>query len=120
VPRLYGVKERINAVFYDALIRTVGNPSPQITRQTRLFSNPDTSSYSITNINAPGQFSSDQTLTIYALRSWIVFAGTNAIRLLSQTLSQLYYTVYVGEKPLIHIPLWFIPSGGGSYGGGPG
>src|SRR3990172_1974519 len=119
MPRLYGVKERINAILYDSLIRTVGNPSSSIAAQTRLFQNPNTNDLSRTNLNSPGQFSSDQTFVAQALRTWMVFQGTNALRLYVQTVSQLHFTIYIGEKPAFHLPASFLPAGGGIMGGGP-
>ena len=59
---------------------------------------------------------SDQTYVILALRCWLFFDGTNRRNLYLQTLSQLYFTLTLGDKPQFVSPAWYTPAGGGVYG----
>ncbi|MBT8452982.1 MAG: hypothetical protein KJO40_13520 [Deltaproteobacteria bacterium] len=44
---------------------------------------------------------SDQTYVILALRAWLYFEGTNARELYLQVVSQLFFTLTLGDKPRI-------------------
>lgn len=58
----------------------------------------------------------DQTYVILALRCWLYFDGTDRRDLYLQTLSQLYFTLTLGDKPQFVCPAWYTPAGGGAYG----
>ena len=58
----------------------------------------------------------DQTYVILALRAWLYFDGTNRRDLYLQTVSQLYFTLTLGDKPQFVAPCWYHPAGGGIYG----
>lgn len=70
----------------------------------------------LTNLQVPGQLASDQTYVILALRAWLYFDGTNHRDLYLQTVSQLYFTLTLGDKPQFVAPCWYFPAGGGIYG----
>jgi hypothetical protein len=63
-----------------------------------------------------GQLASDQTYVVLALRCWLFFDGTNRRDLYLQTVSQLYFTFTLGDKPQFVAPAWYHPAGGGIYG----
>lgn len=63
-----------------------------------------------------GQLASDQTYVALALRAWLYFDGTNRRDLYLQTVSQLYFTFTLGDKPQFVAPCWYHPAGGGIYG----
>jgi hypothetical protein len=63
-----------------------------------------------------GQLASDQTYVILALRAWLYYDGTNARDLYLQTVSQLFFTLTLGDKPQFVAPCWYHPAGGGIYG----
>lgn len=70
----------------------------------------------MTNLQVAGQFASDQTYVILALRNWLFFDGTSKRDNYLGVASQLYFTLVVGEKPMFQAPSWYIPSGGGIWG----
>jgi hypothetical protein len=63
-----------------------------------------------------GQLASDQTYVALALRAWLFFDGTNSRANYLGTLSQLYFTLTLGDKPMFVAPCWYFPAGGGIYG----
>lgn len=116
MPRIAGVRERRHQPFYDTLVRTTGNPSPTIQNTTNLFGNSNVGNIGLTNLQVAGQFASDQTYVMLALRCWTYFEGTNARTNYLGVASQLYFTLIVGEKPMFQAPAWYMPSGGGVWG----
>jgi hypothetical protein len=65
-----------------------------------------------------GQLASDQTYVILAMRCWLFFEGTNHRQFYLGVVSQLYYTLTLGDKPQFVAPCWYYPAGGGIYGDG--
>jgi hypothetical protein len=63
-----------------------------------------------------GQLASDQTYVALALRAWLFFEGTNARALYQGVVSQLYFTLTLGDKPQFVAPCWYYPAGGGIHG----
>ena len=116
MPRLSGVRERRHQPFYDTLVRTTGNPSPTIQNTTALFGNSNVGNTGLTNLQVAGQFASDQTYVILALRCFMYFDGTNRRANYLNTAAQLYFTLTVGEKPMFQAPAWYHPAGGGVWG----
>lgn len=116
MPRLHGVRERRHQPFWDSLVRTTGNPSPLIQNNTKLFGNANIGNTALTNLQVAGQFASDQTYIMLALRCWLFFAGTNRRANYLNVAAQLYFTLTVGEKPMFQAPCWYHPSGGGVWG----
>ena len=116
MPRIHGVRERRHQPFWDSLVRTTGNPSPSITNNTKLFGNANIGNTALTNLQVAGQFASDQTYIILALRCWLFFGGTNRRANYLNVAAQLYFTLTVGEKPMFQAPCWYHPSGGGVWG----
>ena len=116
MPRLSGVRERRHQPFWDTLIRTTGDPSPTLQNSTRLFGNANVGNLALTNLQTAGQFASDQTYVIMALRAWLFFDGANARTNYQGTVSQLYFTLTLGDKPQFVAPCWYFPAGGGIYG----
>ncbi|MDX1421548.1 MAG: hypothetical protein R3322_00320 [Kiloniellales bacterium] len=72
----------------------------------------------LTNLQVAGQLASDQTYVILSLRLWLYFDGTNIRELYQQTVSQLYVTLNLGDKPQFQCPSWYLPAGGGVFGDG--
>lgn len=116
MPRLHGVRERRHQPFYDTLVNSTGAPTPALGPSTRLFGNANVGQLNRTNLQVPGQLASDQTYVILALRCWMYFDGPNRRALYLQTLSQLYFTLTLGDKPQFTAPAWYFPAGGGPYG----
>jgi hypothetical protein len=116
MPRLHGVRERRHQPFWDSLVRTTGNPSPAIQNNTKLFGNANIGNTALTNLQVAGQFASDQTYIMLALRCWLFFLGTNRRANYMNVAAQLYFTLTVGEKPMFQAPCWYHPSGGGVWG----
>ena len=46
------------------------------------------------------------------------FVGTNSVALFQQVASQLTFTFTLGDKPQFVAPAWYLPAGGGVFGGG--
>jgi hypothetical protein len=116
MPRLHGVRERRHQPVWDTLVRSTGAPTPAVGPSTRLFGNANVGQLDRTNLQVPGQLASDQTYVILALRCWLYFDGTNRRDLYLQTVSQLYFTLTLGDKPQFVAPCWYHPAGGGVYG----
>lgn len=116
MPRLHGYRERLHQPIWDTLIRTVGTPSPVIINGAQLFGNSAIGDLSKTNMTTAGQLSSDQTYVILALRCWLFFDGTNRRLLYLDTMSQLFWTLTLGSKPMFQAPCWYFPAGGGVWG----
>lgn len=53
---------------------------------------------------------------ILALRVWMHFEGTNSRLLYRGVSNQLYWTLFVGDKPQFQMPSWYFPAGGGVWG----
>ncbi|MCC7024564.1 MAG: hypothetical protein IT338_17185 [Thermomicrobiales bacterium] len=116
MPRLHGVRERRHQPVWDTLVRSTGSPTPAVGPSTRLFGNANVGQLDRTNLQVPGQLASDQTYVILALRAWLYFDGTNHRDLYLQTVSQLYFTLTLGDKPQFVAPCWYFPAGGGIAG----
>jgi hypothetical protein len=67
-------------------------------------------------MNSAGQLPSDQTYVVLSLRLWTYFDGTNARDLYQQVISQIYWTLNIGDKPQFQCPGWYLPAGGGVFG----
>lgn len=116
MPRVHGVRERRHQPFWDTLVRSTGSPTNTIAAQNKLFGNSNVGNLALTNLQVAGQLAADQTYVILALRAWLFFDGTNARDLYLQTVSQLYFTLTLGDKPQFVAPCWYHPAGGGIYG----
>lgn len=116
MPRVHGVRERRHQPVWDTLVRSTGSPAVPVGPSTRLFGNANVGQLPLTNLQVPGQLASDQTYVILALRCWLYFDGTNRRDLYLQTVSQLYFTLTLGDKPQFIGPAWYFPAGGGIYG----
>lgn len=138
MPKLVGTRERVHQPFYDSLIRVDGSTNlrttPQngfgaITPRTQLFSRSGADA-AITNLNSGGQFVSDQTYVILAVRVWCYFrfnqenvAGlTPAIqadrtyrvhKLYHQAQSQMFWDFKAGDKPQLTTFTAYTPFAGG-------
>lgn len=118
MPRLHGVRERLHQPFWDTLIRFtgVGTGGAALPATSRLFGNANVGNLGDTNMTVAGVLPSDQTYVILSLRAWLYFEGTNARALYQQTMSQLYFTLNLGDKPQFSAPIWYTPAGGGLWG----
>ena len=91
----------------------MSDPSPSIQASQRLYGNANIGSLQLTNLQTAGQLASDQTFMILAIRCFLYFNGTNRRVLYLGTATQLYWTLYVGDKPQLQAPTWYFPAGGG-------
>lgn len=91
----------------------MSNPATAIGSTTRLFGNANVGNLGMTNLQVAGQLASDQTYMILAIRCYLYFNGTNRRILYLGTSSQLYWTLFVGDKPQFSAPTWYFPQGGG-------
>lgn len=116
MPRLSGVRERRHQPFWDSLVRTTGDPATPIAPTQRLFGNANVGNLALTNLQVAGQLASDQTYVILSFRCWLYFDGTNSRSNYQRVMSQLYWTVVLGDKPQFSAPCWYFPAGGGVHG----
>jgi len=116
MPRVHGVRERRHQPIWDTLVRSTGSPATTVQPSSKLFGNANVGQLALTNLQVAGQLASDQTYVILALRAWLYFDGTNRRDLYLQTVSQLYFTLSLGDKPQFSAPCWYHPAGGGIYG----
>lgn len=116
MPRVHGVRERRHQPIWDTLVRSTGSPTATLQPSSKLFGNANVGNLAMTNLQVAGQLASDQTYIILALRAWLYFDGTDRRDLYLQTVSQLYFTLSLGDKPQFSAPCWYHPAGGGIYG----
>lgn len=116
MPRVHGVSERRHQPFYDSIVRSTGVPSPLVQARSVLFGSANVGNLALTNLQVAGQLAADQTYVVLALRCWLYFDGTTHRDLYLQTVSQLYFTFTLGDKPQFVAPAWYHPAGGGIYG----
>lgn len=116
MPRVHGVRERRHQPLYDTLIRETGAPAIPVQPRTQLFGGTNIGQLAKTNLQVAGQLASDQTYVCLAIRCWLYFDGTDSRKLYTQTVSQLFLTFTLGDKPQFQSPAWMFPAGGGLYG----
>lgn len=116
MPRVHGVRERRHQPVYDSVVRSTGAPATAVQARTSLFGGNNVGQLALTNLQVAGQLAADQTYVTLALRCWLYFDGTNHRDLYLQTVSQLYFTYTLGDKPQFQAPCWYFPAGGGIYG----
>jgi hypothetical protein len=117
MPRIHGTRERRHQPIYDTLLRTTGAPANPVQPSTKLFGNANVGNLAFTNLQQAGVLASDQTYIVMALRFFMYFVGTNATALFQQVASQLTTTFTLGDKPQFVAPAWYLPAGGGVFGG---
>lgn len=129
MPALVGVIERLHLYFFDTLVRGVTNGTGialngvAVTAQTQLF-NQGTNNQAWTNFQGNGQFPGDRTYQIKALRVGLFFRQTAATndpavavhRLYMQSEMQLYWQLWVGDKPMFTAQTCYLPMGAGIWG----
>lgn len=116
MPRLHGYRERLHQPVWDTLIRTTGDPTTPIVNSSKLFGNANIGDISKTNLQVAGQLASDQTYVVLALRNFLYFDGANRRANYLNVMSQLFWTLIVGNKPMFQAPCWYHPAGGGIWG----
>lgn len=139
MPKLVGTRERVHQPFYDTLIRVDGSTNlrtnPQngfgaVTGTTRLFQRSG-ADQAISNLSTGGQFPSDQTFVILAVRVWTYFrlnreAFSPAItpaqsadrvyrvhKLYHQSQNQMFWDFSAGDKPQLTTFTAYTPFAGG-------
>ena len=117
MPRIHGTRERRHQPLYDSLLHSTGAPAVTLQPTTKLFGSGNVGDAALSNMQSAGQLAADQTFIIMALRCYMHFAGTNDIVLFQQVSSQLVFTLTLGDKPMFTCPAWYIPAGGGNFGG---
>ena len=132
MPVLVGVIERLHLYFFDTWARGVtaaagiGLNATPLTANTQLF-NQGTNNPAWTNFQGNGQFPGDRTYQIKALRVGTFFrqtAATAAVdnpivavhRLYMQCQMQLYWKLWVGDKPMFTAQTCYLPMGAGIWG----
>lgn len=137
--RLRDLREKIHQPYFDTLTRGVGISS--IPNLFQLFGNANVGNRALTNLEQAGQFSSDATYILKAVRVIMDFqsladdafnGGPNATLPAFSTNAQstnaqaedLYqicaygatFNLKVGTKQMLTAPLWYAPAGGGPSG----
>ncbi len=137
--RLRDLRERIHQPYYDTLIRDIGISS--IPNLLQLFGNANVGNRALTNLEQAGQFASDATYILKAVRTVMWFQGLasdpgafgtfgSLANLTASALGtnaraqDLYYlcaygatfTLKIGQKQMLTAPLWYAPAGGGPAG----
>src|SRR5260370_25953308 len=99
MPKLLGVKEQRHQPFYDTLIRAPGNaaPTPPVASLSRLFATSNIGNMGLTNMKSAGVLSSDQTLVVLSMRSWLFFSGPHAGDMVGADAAQLVFTRGSGD-----------------------
>jgi len=135
MPALVGVIERYHQYFFDTLIRGetrdagIAVNGGTLTANTQLF-NQGTNLAAWTNFNGNGQFPGDRTFQVKALRVGTFFraslsteasvGGATASyivhRLYMQCQMQLYWKLWVGDKPMFTAQTCYLPMGAGIWG----
>lgn len=118
MPKVVGMKERRHQPYFDTLLRADTNtaPSPTVAQSTNLFNGTNLGQAYWTNMDVAGQFASDNTYIVLAMRCWLWFTGTSALLMYQLCATQLYLTLQVGDKAMFHGPSWLFPAGGGIFG----
>lgn len=135
--RLRDIRERIHQPKYDTLVK--GCAVTNIAATSRLFGNANVGQQDLTNLQQPGQLSSDATYVLKALRCAMFFQGLNdtdfttafgtlpaiaGVQANNSRAQDLYslmsystiFTLNIGNKPMLIAPLWYVPAGGGPSG----
>jgi len=135
--KVRGVRERVHQPFFDSLVSGIGITTVQ--NQFQLFGAANVGQPNLTNLQIPGVLAADQTYICKAVRCLLYFqslndsefnvafgslpAITNSLGTNSRAedLYQLcaygaYFTLNVGNKPMLNGPLWYVPAGGGIAG----
>lgn len=129
MPALVGVIERLHLYFFDSLVRGVTNGTGialngvALQAQQQLF-NTGTSVPAWTNFQGNGQFPGDRTYQIKALRVGLFFRQTALTadpavavhRLYMQSEMQVYWKLWVGDKPMFTAQTCYLPMGAGIWG----
>ena len=135
MPALVGVIERYHQYFFDTLCRGetnatgIGLNTTALTANTQLY-NQGTNLAAWTNFNGNGQFPGDRTFQVKALRVGTFFRATLGTegsvngasapylvhRLYMQTQMQLYWKLWVGDKPMFTAQTCYLPMGAGIWG----
>lgn len=129
MPALVGVIERYHQYFFDTLVRGVTTApgialnAQAITANTQLF-NQGTNQPAWTNFNGNGQFPGDRTFQVKALRVGTFFRAQlltptpaySVHRLYLQSQMQLYWKLWVGDKPMFTAQTCYLPMGAGIWG----
>lgn len=119
MPRLSGMREKHHQPFYDTLVRAETNvaPNPTVAQTTRLFATGNSLGQTEwTNMVNAGQFGSDESFIVLAMRCWLWFKGTNALAIYQLCVNQIYLSLVTGPKTQFTAPCWFFPQGGGIWG----
>jgi len=132
MPALVGIVERYHQYWYDTLARGVvagavgvGANGAAIVARTQLFAGQALGNLAWTNMRVAAQFTGSRTLHVKAVRVATIFrAGllTPAPesyfvhRLYMHCQMQLYWTLVVGDKPMLVAGTHYIPLGAGIYG----
>jgi len=137
--RLRDLREKIHQPYFDTLVRGEGISS--VPNLFQLFGNANVGNRALTNLEQAGQFSSDATYILKAVRVIMdfqsledaAFSGapaaslpdfqTNAQSTTAQA-NDLYqlvsygatFTLKVGTKQMLTAPMWYAPAGGGPSG----
>lgn len=125
--KVLGARERRHQPYWDTLIRgTAGNFSPRTaaalaSSPIKLFRTSSTGDIAITNMDSAGQFPSDQTFRVMALRVWLHFRGISGGSLTDHIMyhrasTQLWWQLTVQNKEAFVAPTPYLPMGGGLHG----
>ena len=135
MPALVGLIERYHQYWYDTLCHGVATAAAPIgpgngvvTTRTQLFSGQNLGQLAWTNMRVAAQFTGSRTLQIKAVRVGTIFrAGLltefkgyfpaySVHRLYMQCQMQLFWTLIVGDKPMLVAGTHYIPLGSGIWG----
>lgn len=106
MPRVAGLREKQHQPIWDTLIRAYGTANQTVASRTTLFGSTNVGSFEKSNLAVAGQLAADQTYVILSLRCWMYFEGTNRRIVMQNCISQLYFTLTLGEKPQFQAPAY--------------
>jgi hypothetical protein len=126
--KVLGARERRHQPYWDTLIRgTAASFQPRTAASLasspiKLFRASNTGDIAITNMDSSGQFPSDQTFRVMALRVWLHFRGVGSAGGLTDHImyhrasTQLWWQLTVQNKEAFVAPTPYLPMGGGLHG----
>jgi len=127
MPKIRGAREKRHQPYWDHLIRgSVGNftfagGAAALAATNTLFQTTGGGGIAPTNMEGAGQFPSDQTYRILALRVGLYFRGCAGAGLTDhimyhRAISQLYWELFIAQKSAFQAYTAYLPLGGGLHG----
>lgn len=128
MPKIRGAREKRHQPYWDSLIRgtpaafVIAGGAAALAATNILFQTPGAGALAPSNMEGQGQFPSDQTYRILALRVGLHFRGCASATGLTdhimyhRALCQLFWELFVAQKSAFQAYTAYLPVGGGLHG----